>query len=339
MNADQIEEALRKLGVEPMGRNGDWVQARCPLAPWTHARGTDSSPSFGVRAGPQSWYNCLACKSKGRLIDLPSALAARDGRPYEELVHEFLVAEATGAKVEADTFEAFEPIPALPEPVYGDLFEDLSQVAADYLESRNVDPDLMEDMGVREWPEFSRIMFPIRGFDGGLYGWTGRSWLPDVKAKVWNQKGMDKACHILGAEHITCQRPIALVEGLMFYARLHSIGIPDRLNIDVGCIMGSKLSFEQADLLAQVGQPVILFLDEDKAGRLGTWGDPEKGIEGAVHLLSRAVQTRFVRYPTPPPPPRKKTPVDMDPDDLSDEQIIAMLEGAQVYARKRRRAT
>lgn len=337
MNADQIEEAFRRLGIEPAGRNGDWVQARCPFAPWTHAKGTDNSPSFGVKAGPASWYNCLACKAKGKIIDLPAALAARDGRDHEELAHDFLVAEATGVVVQADTYESFEPLKALPEEVYGDLFPTMGAEAAAYLESRNVNPDVMEDMGVREWPEFRRIMFPVRGFDGALHGWTGRSYDPTAKAKVWNQKGMDKSCHILGAEHITCARPIVLVEGLMFYARLHTLGIPDEMHLDIGCIMGSSLSMEQADLLAQIGQPVILFLDEDKAGRLGTWGDPEKGKEGAVHLLSRAVQTRFVRYPTPAPSGRSRKPVDMDPDDLTDAQIEDMLVNAQVYARKRAR--
>jgi hypothetical protein len=329
MNRNQIEQALHKLGVAPTGFTGEWVQARCPFATTRHGRGTDRAPSFGVKVGSKSVYNCLACKSKGLFVDLPKDLGTLLDGGHEELSREFLIAEATGLVVEAETVEVLEALEPLAEEVYGDLFVPVldDEPAWRYLNSRTISVDTANLIGVKSWPEDGRVMFPIRGFDRKLYGWTGRSYMPDVKAKVWNLKGVDKSCHLLGAELCTCERPIVVVEGLMFYARLHDMNIQDELGMDVVAAMGSAMSFEQADLLAQVGQPVILFLDGDKAGKLGTWGDEKKGTEGAVHLLARALPTYYVTYPGRI----------QDPDDLTDDMVLEMLRNTTQFVRRRKR--
>lgn len=325
MNKDQVQEALRALGIEPMGINGEWVQARCPFAATKHPNGTDRSPSFGVKAGARSFYSCFACKSKGALVDLPKELAGSGSFDAEKLGHDFMVAEATGLVVQAETYETFEPLEPLPEQVYGDLFEPVDGAALDYLESRGISMDTADRIGLGDWPEDKRIMFPVRGFDGKLYGWSGRTYDANTRAKVWNLKGMDKSCHIMGAHLFTCDRPSVIIEGNMLWARMHEWGVPEELNMDVGAIMGSNLSFEQADLLAQIGKPVIVFLDGDKAGKIGMWGDEKKGTEGAVQILSRAVRTHYVQYPGKV----------QDPDDLSRDQLLAMIDAAPVYGRKR----
>ena len=326
MNRDQIQDAMRRMGIDPAGTNGDWVQARCPFAATRHAKGTDRTPSFGVKAGPRSWYNCLACKSKGQFIDLPGELGLPN---YEELAHDLLVGEATGLVIEAETYEVLEDLKPLPEGVYGDLFYAVDGDALTYLEGRGISAETADRIGLGDWPEDKKIMFPIRGFDRRLYGWTGRSYDPDVtRAKVWNLKGVDKSCHLLGADLCTCDRPIVIVEGLMFYARLHEINIGYQLGMDVVAAMGSALSFEQADLLAQVGQPVTFFFDNDKAGKIGTWGDEKKGTTGAVQLVSKSLPTRTVTFPGKL----------QDPDDLTDDQVLSMIADAKLYARRRVRA-
>lgn len=336
MNRDQVDDALRRLNIQPMGFSGAWVQAICPFASTRHAKGTDRNPSFGVSVGDSSRYYCLACHAKGRLVDLPKDLHGITDEPYEDLTREFVIAESMGAVIRLKSYETYEELKPLEETIYGDMFTDLTPEASAYAASRNLPTETLDRIGVRDWPEDGRLMFPVRDFKGRLFGWAGRSYIPEVKAKVWNLKGMDKACQLLGSEHCTCARPIVLVEGLMFYARLHDLQIQEELNMDVVAIMGSAVSFEQADLLAQVDQPVILFLDNDKAGRDGTWGTEKKAratgeitrTEGAVHLLSRAIPVLTVTYPTGVE----------DPDNLGEETIYQMLENAKPYSRKRVRS-
>lgn len=45
-----------------------WVSFRCILAPWTHEKGMDSTPSAGISINDDgtSVYNCYACATKHR---------------------------------------------------------------------------------------------------------------------------------------------------------------------------------------------------------------------------------------------------------------------------------
>lgn len=324
MQREQVETALRTMGVEPAGFNGEWVQARCPFAADKHPRGRDSRPSFGVSVSSPSVFYCFTCHSKGVLHDLPRALSGITGQPYEDLSRELMIAEATGAVVTPESYDVFEPLVPLPEEVFGEsLFPRVDNEALDYCAGRGVEVATLDALGIRDWPEDRRIMFPVRGFEGALYGWTGRSYDPEGKPKVWNTEGLDKKCHLLGAEHATCERPIVIVEGLFAYARFHAMNIPDECGVDVLACMGSVVSEEQAEMLAEIGQRVILFLDGDKAGITGTFGDAKK--EGSVQMLARAMPVSTVTYPRGI----------VDPDDLTSEQIIDMIENATPYVRRR----
>ena len=340
MNREQIEEGMRKMGIQPAAYTGQWVNAACPFAGERHAKGTDKHPSFGVSIGNGSGYYCLACKASGRFVDLPRDLGVKD---YGELQREFSLAEALGLEIDAKTVEVFEEIPALAPEVYDELFEEVDYECADYLESRGVAIETADALGIMDWPEERRVMFPIRDFEGRLYGWTGRAYDEAVKPKVWNLKGVDKSCHLLGIEHATGDVPLIVVEGLFFYAYLSGLIRAYGWEVDVVAAMGSSLSKEQQETIIMMDCPVIMFFDNDKAGQLGTWGDEEKGKPGAVRDLSHArVPVSYVTYPDMSEEQLKLAgrvrvvPV-QDPDHLTPEQIEDMLEGSTRYTRKRKR--
>lgn len=327
MRKEQVEQGLRAMGLPPRGFTGTWVQASCPFTE-KHSGGRDKHPSFGVSVGPQSFYNCFTCHSKGPFKDLPQHVQM-DGNDRAKLLEEFQLAEAVGVEIDPESYEAFnEEIPSLPEQVYGDLFPPVGEVPAalTYCESRDIGEDTCDRLGLGVWPEETRIMFPIRGFDGQLYGYQGRAYTDGQKPKTWNTEGLQKACHLLGAEHADLEKPTVLVEGLFAYAAFHEFDIPHTMDVNVMAILGSQLSVEQADMLVQLNKPVCFFLDGDKAGRTGVWGDDKK--EGGIHMLSRAgLPVSAVEYP-----PRVS-----DPDLLSIEQIEDMIANAKRYVRPRSR--
>lgn len=65
MREDSIVRFLIALGVDPyeVETSGEWVNCKCPFAPWTHEGGADTHPSFGIRINEEglSYYYCFGC--------------------------------------------------------------------------------------------------------------------------------------------------------------------------------------------------------------------------------------------------------------------------------------
>ena len=107
MKRAHIEYVLRKLGAERFTYSSDWVMTNCVLAKWTHEKGRDSNPSFGVRESSGiSGAHCFSCKFSGGLISLI--------RTYGR----YAIEEGTATKEEIDELVDYvllaERIPGLP---------------------------------------------------------------------------------------------------------------------------------------------------------------------------------------------------------------------------------
>lgn len=95
MDFSDIERFLHLIGAKNVVRDesGGWVRASCPLAPWTHAGGSDAKPSFGVRvptsAEESPNYHCFTCQARGILPGLLGSLSHLSGDRMEE-AHNFL---------------------------------------------------------------------------------------------------------------------------------------------------------------------------------------------------------------------------------------------------------
>ena len=66
MNVDQAALFLQALNCKQIRRkSNNWVEACCPLTPWTHQKHADHSPSVGHLGYPceRSMYHCFACRS------------------------------------------------------------------------------------------------------------------------------------------------------------------------------------------------------------------------------------------------------------------------------------
>lgn len=90
MNTQQVVHFLEALGCSGIRTNGLQVSTSCPLAPWLHPGGKDSNPSFGVKAGDPSLFNCFSCQSKGTLRTLVREYERHSGKMRLDLMRMLL---------------------------------------------------------------------------------------------------------------------------------------------------------------------------------------------------------------------------------------------------------
>lgn len=341
MDANSIKDVLVELGM----RRSDlkiihgWVTTKCPLATWTHQKGADSSPSAGVSVAQQPIFNCFTCGNTRPLHSLVAKYAEFSGDNYDSLIdeledHAFLGPTSMPGWDELKQVSEEEILMPLNESVYMDLYE--SAVGHPYLAARGIsddtarrlellfDPEDLVDkeMGVKK---VGRILFPVRGPDGELYGFSGRDVTGKSKVKARDYGGMKKAMLVLGAHLAKAENPreIQVVEGLFDYANMFEQGYYGL------AVMHSNMTEYQANIFRDLCKPTYMFYDNDKAGR--------KGVLAASKALIDYVPIMQVRYPVvfiendaePDGGHHVK-----DPGELIAEDVEWMLEDSRIITEK-----
>lgn len=139
----------------------------------------------------------------------------------------------------------------------------------------------------------NRLMFPIRDASGRVVGFSGRSLAKDSpEAKYINSpnslvydKGRQVYNLYLAQEEIRDSRVVFLVEGVMDAIGLFSKGIKN-----VVAPLGTSFTENQARLLKNLCDRVVLVMDGDSAGKKGA-------IRASEILLKEGVHTDVVLLP------------------------------------------
>ena len=325
MDKDTARQFIRMLQPNaPVVDNGEWLNTSCPLARWTHSGGTDNSPSFGIYIADQSTFHCWGCGLAGPLTRLIELLEEKSGDDYSELAAEVGDSELYAPGIRDEWVGDRERITgdALGDPLDPEVIEWYPSLAGGhpYLDKRGVLPETASDLGLRLDPNnrgAERILFPVYTADGVFYGFTGRATARDVVPKVRDYHGLDKRLLLLGS-HL-CERGsgglVVLVEGLFDYAIVSQRGYPTVAS------MGANLTAAQADILKDIGLPVVIFYDDDKAGYAGRRA-VAKRLAGHVPLLGVDYSREILEgYP-------ENVRHKMDPGKLKDEDIDQMIEEA-----------
>lgn len=333
MREDDLRRVMARISVQGLGRRTSkgWINAPCPLAQWTHKNGADRSPSFGVMVNDtgRSTFNCYGCKQKGTIAQLVRKLEAYRQVSYGDTMERVQQVEVAGFIVpdfEAYNYEDQTPPEPIEAAIWDGMFDKIEDTpeAIEFLKKRRVNRAAVEKAGLEFDPETRRIVFPVKGAAGELYGFSGRA-IWDSKIKVKDYAELPKRWLILGRERWVEGKPVLLVEGLMAYARMLTINADDLFN--VGAVLGSVLTQQKADMLSEFGHGVYLLFDPDKAGDDGIYGPAdENGVrdikEGAIGRLWGQVPIFVPEYPKG---------VD-DVDDLSFEQVAAMRSDTPLYS-------
>lgn len=330
MDVDGINQVLRDVfgDVRTEVING-WVSIRCPISQWTHDRGKDSHASAGISIKPHgvSVFNCFTCGNKMPLHGLLRKYSNYTGEDLDSLIEELEEESYLGPREmpgwKEDQDDDTDPVP-LKQSVYLDLYDS----AADhpYLVDRGISADTAKLLQLMVDPSDpadgeERILFPVFGPNGDLYGLTGRATHKDARLKVRDYFGLKKAKCLLGAHLIASMKPkyVLIVEGLFDYANAWEQGQP------AVAVMHSTLTPKQADILRDFSLPTYLFYDDDAAGH--------KGVANAGRMLYRYLPVMEVQYPdvvVPDGSPTGSHPL-KDPGELLEIEFKQMIDGAKLY--------
>lgn len=163
----------------------------------------------------------------------------------------------------------------------------------------------------------NRVTFPIRNSEGKLIGIVGKNAKGVMpKYKVYRKELVDLGFTKYVAEpHSFLWRidrvvalqepgPLYVVEGFKAALWLVQCGYDCTV-----ALMGSNMSLSQEKTIKQLGRPVILCLDDDKAGRRGT---------DKIALRLRSLVTGVLSYP--------ELDLGLQPDDLTPDELVDALE-------------
>jgi hypothetical protein len=295
MQRESIHELIKDvLGPNVYRRDvGGWVSIHCPLARWTHEKGADNSPSAGISVNNGiSIFNCFTCHKRMPLHGLLRQYGTYTGEDFSDLIDEVEDEGYLGARTLPDwegmkAANLEETLMPINEGIYMDLYD--SAAGHPYLQERGISDETAQKLELLFDPEdpadgHPRILFPVRGPDGLLYGFSGRATSVGARLKVRDYAGLQKARCLLGAHLVANDGDkLLLVEGLFDYANAWEQGYPG------AAVMHSTLTEAQAAIVRELGKPTYLFYDDDKAGHDGT--------EAAGKLIQAYVPTMRVRYP------------------------------------------
>ena len=304
----------------------DEVQFSCPFPGHTHG---DNSPSACMNDGSRdsaltTLWTCYGCHRGGNAVTfyaehkgVSNQVARREVKEhyapgykapkYGSIAREFesryratkeRSEEPTVAKIDPELLREFD----VDWDYYAEEYGDQPDVR--YMLDRGFTPATLDDWSVGYDSGSKRFTIPVYDPDGDLVGFKGRAWRKNARPKylVLGDKGRrqrygfptyDKSLVVFGLDRLAHHdfRMLVLVEGELDVISLSEMGIR------AICCGGSSMSVAQAKLIREYCDEVVLFFDNDVAGKNGMYGFQRSDGEhkpGIIELLEPFVRVRVV---------------------------------------------
>lgn len=287
MDAGSIKGFLETLGSSKIKESGGTVMASCPLAKWTHGKGSDSNPSFqmGVVPSGDSWWKCYACMQSGKHENGLLVAIKKVGGSYPPTARNYLKKFRGGGgsdgfqgQMEEKRAQTLRQLRGwssgfeAPGVVLGleIEFKYCQGFIPNYVRNRGVTDELAARWELGYDPKSKRLFIPVRGRDGSLVGWSKRAIFEDANPKYLHAPGFDRSNHLFG-EHLLrpAVRAAIISEGFFDVWRLDRFGFQNAM-----ATMGIAPGDGQVDTLATFDR-VLILPHNDKAPEVEPGEEPK----------------------------------------------------------------
>ncbi len=323
---NEVFQLARKF-LRKVRRSGpNDVMAICPFH--LKADGSEEkTPSFAMSLATGLFF-CHACQEKGNLFTFLRNIGVP--RDVIERGYRFLIDSAASN------------LPSTPDPLRPKIFSQAPIEEALLGIFENCPVELLNagfsmetlyafEVGFDE--AHGRITFPLRDLNGKLVGISGRNppgidpkykvyteeykvWKlepraePDKRFLLWNADKLYQSLYFSPPHE-----PLVIVEGFKACMWVRQAGIKN-----VVALLGSYMSWEQRWIIERIGAPVIIFLDNNYAGRRGT--------VKMADVLKQTMNVGIALYP-----PRLEDDDKAQPDSCAPEEIVHAVTTAPSYLR------
>lgn len=283
---------LNLLGVGEVKISDDqeWARCSCPLAAYTHFKGSDENPSFGVKVNEkgESGFHCFTCRS-GKLFDLVHIMNFTTGIPKNAC--DFFGAAEVFEEREEETnrprrsreyymdiykAESVRRSPEIPIPKevlsHYPLLEDsfwntARHEAIQFMLSKGISSDALFKYSTRHDPHKRLIAFPICDTNGNTYRLHLRVvgektfWHLTPELAGYPDEKFGSKNVMYGMQFYDTKKPLILVESQTDVLRLVSLGLDKEY-----CIIGTCGTPNKQKLRSIRSRVVYLGFDADQAG-------------------------------------------------------------------------
>ena len=316
LSNDVVQILSTWLRFSDASSRSDNLAAFCPF----HKQGKEESPALYVYVGkPRSDVHpgsafCHACNRGWTFTSLLYGLGAN--REIIDAIKARIAEDAKYAVVEDRVATLNFDNPHLREQVLA-VFDYCPRE----LLKKGFDKQMLRENDVGFDRDRSRITFGIRDHHGNLVGVSGRSVIgEEPRYKVYRSEfygiypdyKLEKSKVLWGLDkfyqtrlHFPDDGPVVVCEGFKAALWTKQAGFDSTV-----ALMGVALSLEQIVLLSRITNEVVLFLDNNTAGRRSTWKNSG---------LLQGVDLKVVDY---------DSQYDLQPDDLTLERVRELIENA-----------
>ena len=314
---DQIIREFVTERLSVVQDNGSEILCRCPF----HKEGRERHPSFSVNVH-KGVFGCFTCHKQGVFRTLVKELESSDYLS-KEIIGRYYAAPESLADVQRTQPKGLLALPT-EYPHVPETFMAYYNYAPKKLIDAGFNVDVMKKMGVGYDPERNTILFPVRRqADKKINSVHARSLDPNASGKyyVYNEeirkfapdycdalsaKIINPRDHLWGEHFLDFNAPppySILVEGFKAALWVRQAGYDNVL-----AIMGNNMTPSQIGTVSRLSRNVVLMLDNNEAGRLGT----QKAISKLWGLCPSVVVAQY--------PDRRE-----QPDDLTQQEVWAAI--------------